>query len=102
MADTLPYEHESTTVELLLRNENYLDIVLPQWIEVKDGLYFLNSKLGWILTGRTSESEVNEDETSVLILTYGTNLCKKKCFHKCWQCHDIKTWPWRLLENEVY
>ena len=51
LADTIPVESEATTIELLLGNDYYLDIVLPQKIEVQNCLYFLSSKLGWLLTG---------------------------------------------------
>ena len=42
-------------------------------IEIQPGLYLLGSKHGWILTGRTSETEPNQSETSMLILNYGDN-----------------------------
>ena len=51
LADTIPSESESTTIELLLGNDYYLDVVLQQRIEVQNGLYFLSSKHGWISTG---------------------------------------------------
>ena len=40
----------------------------------------LQSKLGWILTGRTSETERNLNETSMLILTYGKNVTNTNLF----------------------
>lgn len=69
MADTIPSETESSTVELLVGSNYYLDIILPQKIEVQPGLYLLVSKLGWILTGRTSESESTANESAMLSLT---------------------------------
>ena len=33
-------------------------------VEVQPGLYILASKLGWILTGRTSEPNSNANETT--------------------------------------
>ena len=55
LADDLPKETESSSVELLIGNDYYLDIILPQKTEVQAGLYMLGSKFGWILSGRTSE-----------------------------------------------
>ena len=46
---------ETSSVELLIGNDYYLDIILPQKVEVQSELYMLGSKLGWILSGRTSE-----------------------------------------------
>ena len=80
LADTIPLETESSTVELLVGNDYYLDIILPQKIEVQPGLYLLSSKLGWIVTGRTSEPDESENETNMLILTYGTNITNTSVF----------------------
>ena len=55
MADTIPSETETSTVELLIGNDYYLDIILSQIIEVQPGLDLIASKLGWIMTGRTSK-----------------------------------------------
>ncbi|MCG8033321.1 MAG: DUF1759 domain-containing protein, partial [Candidatus Thiodiazotropha taylori] len=74
LADNIPNECESSSVELLVGNDYYLDIVLSQKIEVQPGLYFLASKLGWILTGRTNDPENNVNETAMLILTYGNDV----------------------------
>ena len=53
LADDLPKERETSSVELLIGNDYYLDIILPQKVTVQPGLYLLGSKLGWILSGRT-------------------------------------------------
>ena len=52
----LPSEQETSSAELLIGNEYYLDIILPQRIEIQLGLYVLSSKLGWTLSGRISET----------------------------------------------
>ena len=80
MADTIPSQTESSSVELLIGSDYYLDIILSQKIEVQPGLYLLASKLGWILTGRTSEAESRLNETSMLILTYGNNITETNVF----------------------
>ena len=80
LADTIPLETESSQVELLVGNDYYLDIILSQKIEVQPGLYLLSSKLGWILTGRSSELETSANETNMLILTYGTNITQTNVF----------------------
>ena len=77
MADSFPTVKETTTIELLIGNDYYLDFVLPQRVEVQPGLYMLASKLGWILTGRTTEPADDTIEQNMLILTYSTNAIKK-------------------------
>ena len=51
-------------------------MILSQKIEIQPGLYLLGSKLGWILTGRTTESCSETSESSMLILTYGNNISR--------------------------
>ena len=73
MADAIPLETESSAVEVLIGSDYYLDIIFSQKKEVQPGLYLLASKLGWILTGRTSEIGSQMNESNMLILTYRTN-----------------------------
>ena len=61
-------------MDLLIGNDYYLDLILPQKIVIQKGLYMLGSKLGWILAGRTAETVENTAEPSMLILTYGTDI----------------------------
>ena len=77
LVDDLHKETESSSVELLIGNDYYLDTILPQKIEVQAGLYMLGSKLGWILSGRTSEITNDTTESSMLIMTYGTEIQKE-------------------------
>ena len=76
LADQIPSEDESSTIELLIGNDFYLDLIMSQKIEIQPGLYLLGSKLGWILTGRTNESTGDTSESSMLTLTYGNNISK--------------------------
>ena len=80
MADSVPSYTESSTVELLIGSDFYLDIILSQKIEVQPGLYLLASKLGWILTGRTKATETSVKESSMLTLTYGNNITETEVF----------------------
>ena len=83
LADDLPKEIETSSIDLLIGNDYYLDIILPQKIEVQTGLYMLGSKLGWILSGRTSENVSNITETGMLILTYGTEIQRESSLLTC-------------------
>ena len=47
LADTIPLEKESDTVQVLIGNDDYyLDVILPDPLEVQSGLYLLNSRFG--------------------------------------------------------
>ena len=74
LADTIPTGIETSTIDLLIGNDYYLDLILPQKVEIQPGLYMLWSKLGWILAGRTSDSIQTTEEQSLLVITYGTDI----------------------------
>lgn len=72
LADTLPVENEQSSIEILIGNDYYWDIITGEKIEISPGLYFVNSKFGWIITGRIANmgSEKQEiDESAMLLLT---------------------------------
>ena len=83
LADDLPTERETSSVELLIGNDYYLDIILQQKMEVQSGLYMLGSKLGWILSGRTYEIVERTMEPSMLILTHGKGIDNETTFMTC-------------------
>ncbi|KAH3747904.1 hypothetical protein DPMN_182339 [Dreissena polymorpha] len=75
MADNIPSECDYSSVELLIGNDYYLDILLSQKMQLQPGLYLLSSKLGWMLTGRTCEQESEQYiSTFMLILTPGVDI----------------------------
>ena len=81
LADILPSKAESTTIDLLLGNDYYLDIVMSQKMEVLPGLYLLSSKLGWILAGRAMSEDVEDANVpNMLMLTYGNYVTKTNIF----------------------
>ena len=70
LADDIPLENECSTIDILIGNDYYLDLILSQRVEVQPGLYLLASKLGWIVTGRTFDSDTQRNESSVFVMTY--------------------------------
>ncbi|MBV2113425.1 MAG: aspartyl protease family protein [Candidatus Thiodiazotropha sp. (ex Ctena orbiculata)] len=79
LADTLPFERESSSIELLIGSDFYLDLILPQRVEIKPGLYMLATKLGWMLSGRVSGGANNDQsektlEPNMLVITYGSEI----------------------------
>jgi hypothetical protein len=74
LADTIPTEKEVHSLDLLVGNDFYLDIVNSEKIQVCSGLYLLSSKLGWILSGRAGfVSDTVADDMSMLILSHKDN-----------------------------
>ena len=68
LADTLPNELEVSSVELLIGNDYYSDLVLPERKKVRPGLYLLGSHLGWILSGRLPTEENKTSEVSMFLM----------------------------------
>ena len=57
LADTLPSQIETYTLGILTGNNHYYDIILDKRVVVQENLCILESKLGWILSGRTTIRE---------------------------------------------
>ncbi|XP_063427160.1 uncharacterized protein LOC134710700 [Mytilus trossulus] len=57
LADDLPFENESSEIDLLIGNDYYLDLILARRLEVQPGLYLFASKLGWMVTGRVKNKD---------------------------------------------
>ena len=57
LADNLLTTIEMLRVDVLIRNHYYTDVVSMKLIEVTDTLHLLESRTGWILTGRTKDND---------------------------------------------
>ena len=69
LPDTCPNELEMSSVELLIENDYYSDLILPERKKVIPGLYLLRSHLGWILSGRLPTEEKKASEVSMFLMT---------------------------------
>ena len=68
LADTLPSELEVSTVELLIGNDYYSELISPERKRLSPGLYLLVSHLGWILSGRLPTEERKTSELSMFLV----------------------------------
>ena len=75
LPDTLPRELEVSTVDLLIRNDYYSELMLPERKKLSPGLYLLTSHLGWILSGRLPTEEKKTSEVSMLLM--GSHSCQQ-------------------------
>ena len=69
LADTFPSELEVSTVELLIGNDYYSELILPERKKLSPGLYLLASHLGWILSGRLPTEERKMSEVSMFLMS---------------------------------
>ena len=54
LPDTLPSRAEFVSIEMLIGNDYYFDLLLPRKMELRGGLSLMQSRLGWILGQATS------------------------------------------------
>ena len=73
LADSLPYNIQTSSIGILIGNDYYHDIIMKKRAEVQDGLHVIESKLGWILTGRLANSETNVPEHNLFVMTQTTS-----------------------------
>lgn len=63
---------EQTTIELLIGDDHYAAIMLPERTEVQPGPYLLNSHLGWIISSlpqlTSPETPTSEATTPSLLI----------------------------------
>jgi len=80
LADTIPTRSEKGPIDLLIGNDYYLDIVQSERIVIQPGVYLLNSKLGWIVTGRSCDESLENEDVSMLILSPGNMVGENAAF----------------------
>ena len=65
LADTLPTCLETSPLGILIGNNYYNDIMMNEKEKIHDGLYLLNSRFGWILSGRIlSQYDTSQENES--------------------------------------
>ena len=69
LADTLPSQMEIYTLGILIGNDHYYDRMLDKREVVQENLYVLESKLGWVLSGRTTIREPQDENILFLLPT---------------------------------
>lgn len=96
LADTLPVEFENVSIDILIGNDYYLDLILPERMEIQKGFYLLASRLRWILIGRTQRPNY-EDEAHVIMITSGTWLITDTASIP--ECRYLSVKRWRFWES---
>ena len=71
LADTLPSKAESMSIEMLVGNDYYFDLLLPRKMELGGGLSLVQSKLGWILGGRYQVTSNTTNIPTLMVCTAG-------------------------------
>ena len=71
LADTLVTNAESFQIDMVLGNDYYFDLLQPRKMDMGNGLFLFQSKLGWVCGGKvTTETEV-VSESTLFVSTVG-------------------------------
>ena len=73
LADTIPHCPESCTIDMLIGNDYYFDLLEPRKLDLGGGLFLFNSKLGWIVGGQIEDANAERNTVpSLLANTVGS------------------------------
>ena len=71
LADTMVTNTESFQVDLLLGNDYYFDLPQPRKIDLGNGLFLFQSKLGWVCGGKITAEAGVVSEPTLFVSTVG-------------------------------
>ena len=74
MADGFRSYDGKYDVDILIGNDYYDDIVKAEKIKVDEGLYLVNSTLGWMFSGRTIREKCEDVELSLFVEENDTDI----------------------------
>ncbi len=69
LADTLPSATESYEIGILIGNDYYDEFVNEKKYKLQPGLFMIESKFGWILSGRMKCSENCSEQSSLATMS---------------------------------
>ena len=71
LADTIVTSAEVFQVDMLVGNDYYFDLLQPRKIDLGNGLYLFQSKLGWVFGGKVESKTEVVSEQNLLVSTMG-------------------------------
>ena len=69
LADVPPTKSDTYLIEMLIGNDYYFNLLLPRKVDLRPGLWLLQSKLGWALGGRCHTENETVEEPTLLVST---------------------------------
>ena len=95
IAETEYKASQTQEIDILIGNDYYLELVLPERHKLAPGLYALNTSLGWIVSGRTHllPAEPSQMSTPSLLVIDGcqteSNVMDKPQLERFWDLETI-------------
>ena len=69
LADTIPTTTEVFPINMLIGNDYYFDLLQPRKMDLGNGLFLFQSKLGWIFGGRVTTNTEAVSESNLFVGT---------------------------------
>ena len=66
MADDLPDRDRQMKIDIFIGNDYYDEFIISEKIRIVDGLFLVDSSLGWMFSGRADSNRDESEELSVL------------------------------------
>ena len=70
LADTLPQRTESSTIRILIGGDYYNEVMSTEGCKTNEGLYLIQSKFGWIISGKTGINGAVSQENTMFVMTH--------------------------------
>eukprot|EP00117_Sycon_ciliatum_P014471 scpid37562/ scgid14717/ len=80
LAEPLTLTREHVEIDILVGTDFYYDFVLTDRTHFPDGLILLDTKLGFICTGKVPHSEIQPDESTVMVHDVPNPQCTRSDF----------------------
>jgi len=88
LADDYSNPTTQYVIDVLVGNDYYFELMLPERKQLRPGLFLLNSKLGWILSGRV-EQTISPNYSLQEDITFSTlSICNKE-IEDLWSLENI-------------
>ena len=79
LPDTLSQQTESSTTGVLIVSDYYHEVISSERVEVQEGLYFIKSKFGWIISGKTKTNGRIHHENTMFLMTHSSTQVLPNC-----------------------
>ena len=67
MADKISDNERNETIDILIGNDYYKEIVKAEKMKIDQHLYLMNSSLGWMFSGQIGGSSMDSQEINMLV-----------------------------------
>ena len=93
LAELLSLTTEQVEIDILVGCDQYYDLTLTDRASFPDGLVFLDSKLGFICTGRVDQSDADSTSADLVLMTMNYQADSDCTLKQFWELENIGILP---------